>query len=110
TGASRSRTSRSAAPSASPRSRSGRRSAGTPDVLPPGEDASRVSPAIPPIRAIDGALPGQRSLSAVSVAVYSGPFGQREATRLLWRAGFGPRPGDASKYAALGLNGSVTSL
>ena len=47
-------------------------------------------------------------MSAVSLPVYSGPFGLREATRLLWRAGFGPRPGDAAKYAALGLNGAVS--
>jgi hypothetical protein len=46
----------------------------------------------------------------VNVAAYSGPFGQREATRLLWRAGRGPRPGDAARYAALGLNGAVDSL
>ena len=46
----------------------------------------------------------------MSVAAYFGPFGQREATRLLWRAGFGPRPGEATKYAALGLNGAVDAL
>ena len=30
------------------------------------------------------------------VPVYHGKFGEREATRLLWRAGFGPRPGEAA--------------
>ena len=31
--------------------------------------------------------------------VYRGKFGEREATRLLWRAGFGPKPGEAAKLA-----------
>ena len=29
------------------------------------------------------------------VEVYEGPFGEAQAERLLWRAGFGPRPGEA---------------
>jgi uncharacterized protein (DUF1800 family) len=33
------------------------------------------------------------------VPVYRGKFGEREAERLLWRAGFGPRPGEARKLA-----------
>jgi uncharacterized protein (DUF1800 family) len=33
------------------------------------------------------------------VPVYRGKFGEREATRLLWRAGFGPKPGEAAKLA-----------
>ena len=33
---------------------------------------------------------------ASPIAVYSGPFGVREAERLLWRAGFGPSPGHAA--------------
>ena len=32
--------------------------------------------------------------------VYSGRFGPEQAERLLWRAGFGPRPGEAAKLAA----------
>ena len=31
--------------------------------------------------------------------VYRGKFGEREAARLLWRAGFGPKPGEARKLA-----------
>jgi len=46
----------------------------------------------------------------LSPPVYSGTFGAREAERLLWRAGFGPRPGEAASLAALGLNGAVASL
>ena len=44
------------------------------------------------------------------VPVYGGVFGVREAERLLWRAGFGPRPGDVERLAAKGLRGAVLSL
>jgi len=45
------------------------------------------------------------------VPVYHGKFGEREATRLLWRAGFGPRPGEARKFARrFNLRGAVRSL
>ena len=43
-------------------------------------------------------------------AVYRGPFGEEQATRLLWRAGFGPRPGDPERLAKLGLEAAVASL
>jgi hypothetical protein len=33
-----------------------------------------------------------------------------QAERLLWRAGFGPRPGEAQKLARLGLDGAVHKL
>jgi uncharacterized protein (DUF1800 family) len=39
-----------------------------------------------------------------------GRFTERHATRLLWRAGFGPRPGEARRLAAMGLDGAVASL
>ncbi|MDP9401489.1 MAG: DUF1800 domain-containing protein, partial [Actinomycetota bacterium] len=42
--------------------------------------------------------------------VYDGPFGVREAERLLWRGGFGPRPGEARALADLGLAGAVAHL
>jgi uncharacterized protein (DUF1800 family) len=45
-----------------------------------------------------------------SLAVHGGPFGVAEAERLLWRAGFGPRPGEAAELAALGLDRAVHSL
>ena len=44
------------------------------------------------------------------VAVYTGPFGKEQAERLLWRAGFGPRQGDAVALAKLGLADAVQSL
>jgi uncharacterized protein (DUF1800 family) len=44
------------------------------------------------------------------IATYSGPFTEREARRLLWRAGFGPRPGQLRSFARLGLDRAVHSL
>ena len=40
-----------------------------------------------PVRALRGAHG--------TLPVYSGRFGETQAERLLWRAGFGPRPGEA---------------
>ncbi|MGZ4308212.1 MAG: DUF1800 domain-containing protein [Gaiellaceae bacterium] len=42
--------------------------------------------------------------------VYRGPFRKPQAERLLWRAGFGPRPGEAERLAKLGLDGAVHKL
>jgi uncharacterized protein (DUF1800 family) len=42
--------------------------------------------------------------------VYRGHFGPAQAERLLWRAGFGPRPGEAKRLARKGLHGAVRSL
>jgi len=47
---------------------------------------------------------------AMAVPVYKGRFGQAQAERLLWRAGFGPHPGEAKRLAAKGLRGAVRSL
>ncbi len=41
---------------------------------------------------------------------YNGAFGPAQAERLLWRAGFGPRQGEAVKLARLGLDDAVRSL
>ena len=41
---------------------------------------------------------------------YRGPFRTPQAERLLWRAGFGPRRGEAEALAKLGLHGAVHSL
>jgi uncharacterized protein (DUF1800 family) len=46
----------------------------------------------------------------VGVPVYRGPFGTPQAERLLWRAGFGPRQGEAEALAKRGLDGAVRSL
>ena len=44
------------------------------------------------------------------IPTYSGPFGPAQAERLLWRAGFGPRPGEAAEVAKLGLDRAVAGL
>jgi uncharacterized protein (DUF1800 family) len=44
------------------------------------------------------------------VPVYSGPFGKTQAERLLWRAGFGAREGEAEALSKLGLAAAVKSL
>jgi Protein of unknown function (DUF1800) len=41
---------------------------------------------------------------------YRGPFREKQAERLLWRAGFGPKPGEARRLAKKGLNRAVASL
>ncbi len=42
--------------------------------------------------------------------VYGGPFGRLEATRLLNRAGFGPKPGQSEALAKKGMKAAVHSL
>ena len=50
-------------------------------------------------------------LSGVAgVPVWRGKFDVARAEQLLWRAGFGPRPGEAQKLARLGLDGAVHTL
>ncbi|MFY9488910.1 MAG: DUF1800 domain-containing protein [Solirubrobacterales bacterium] len=39
--------------------------------------------------------------------VYKGKFGVVQAERLLWRAGFGPRPGEAKRLARMGMARAV---
>jgi uncharacterized protein (DUF1800 family) len=46
----------------------------------------------------------------VAIPSYTGRFGEAQAERLLWRAGFGPRKGDLVRLAKLGLDGAVESL
>ena len=48
--------------------------------------------------------------AAARIPVYKGPFGPEQAERLLWRAGFGPRKGEAERLAKKGLEGVVRSL
>jgi uncharacterized protein (DUF1800 family) len=45
-----------------------------------------------------------------ALPVYAGPFGAEQAERLLWRAGFGPKQGQAAALARRGLRGAVRSL
>ena len=46
----------------------------------------------------------------MSIPVYRGRFTKADAERLLWRAGFGPRRGQPSEVAKLGLDDAVHSL
>ncbi len=46
----------------------------------------------------------------MNIPVYRGEFGPVEAERLLWRAGFGPRPGEAAVFAKRGLDSAVQAL
>ena len=50
------------------------------------------------------------SLPSSPIATFRGSFTERQATRLLWRAGFGPKRGQARRLASLGLEGAVASL
>jgi Protein of unknown function (DUF1800) len=49
-------------------------------------------------------------LPSSPTAILKGRFTEAHATRLLWRAGFGPKPGAARRLAGLGLDGAVASL
>jgi len=62
----------------------------------------------PPVHVPDDPPPAEPP--PAGVARYDGPFGIEQATRLLWRAGFGPRRGEAAQFAALGLDGAVAAL
>jgi hypothetical protein len=55
----------------------------------------------PPSRAVQG---------NVGTPVYRGAFRAPQAERLLWRAGFGPRAGEAQALAKLGLDAAVHQL
>ena len=56
------------------------------------------------------APPEQPPQSTPGVPICTAPFGVAQATRLLWRAGFGPKPGQAEALAELGLVAAVHSL
>jgi hypothetical protein len=66
----------------------------------------------PPNRApaATGAAPAPFNPDPRPPGAYQGPFGTEQALRLLNRAGFGPRPGQAEHLASLGLLGAVQSL
>jgi len=48
--------------------------------------------------------------AGAGLPVYRGPFRRAQAERLLWRAGFGPRPGQVEKLARMDLDEAVHSL
>lgn len=77
-----------------------------------------TSPSVPSSPAAPAATPLSPNIEpaqnaagpAAGLAQYSGAFGVAQAQRLLFRAGFGPKPGQAEAFAALGLRGAVTRL
>ena len=54
--------------------------------------------------------PGKEGKTVSGVAAFSGSFTVAHAERLLWRAGFGPRKGEAEALAKLGLDVAVRAL
>jgi uncharacterized protein (DUF1800 family) len=49
-------------------------------------------------------------VASAELPVYHGSFGPKHAERLLWRAGFGPQPGQAAELAKRGMRRAVLSL
>ena len=85
----------------------------------PTSPASKPSPtgpvAAPPATSPTGdgwtqPAPGTTPERTDGLRPYTGEFGARQATRLLFRAGFGPTPGQAEEVAALGLERAVAAL
>src|SRR4051794_29194809 len=72
------------------------------------------SPAAPPVTTPSTPesppSPAGGHIDASPVPVYTGAFETAQATRLLWRAGFGPRPGDAGDLAKKTVEQAVLSL
>lgn len=64
----------------------------------------------PPRPADPVPAPAEPSIDTGAVPRYSGSFGAAEASRLLWRAGFGPAPGQLERVAAMGLDAAVDAL
>jgi hypothetical protein len=64
----------------------------------------------PPPRPLPRAQNPPAPRSAQPMGVYSGPFGRVQAKRLLDRAGFGPRPGEALDLSQMSLQNAVYSL
>jgi len=77
---------------------------GTPAPTPVAPEAAGSPPegGSPPVPPPEEITPAESDLP-----IYDGPFGVAQAQRLLWRAGFGPRPGEAEAVAALGLRKAV---
>jgi hypothetical protein len=89
----------------------------TPPVVlaPPagGETVPPPSPALPPVTTPPAPAPDPPPVvppPAADPLVYAGPFGVAQAQRLLWRAGMGPRPGEAEALASKTVVEAVRSL
>ena len=62
-------------------------------------------PAPPPVQP-----PAPGPLTPMVIAPYEGAFGAEQAQRLLFRAAFGPLPGQTAQVASMGLEGAVRWL
>jgi uncharacterized protein (DUF1800 family) len=89
----------------------------TPPVMPApvtgGTTVPPPTPAAPPVTTPPQPPPAPPPVeppTAPDLPVYGGTFGVAEAQRLLWRAGFGPRPGEAEAVAQRGVLAAVRSL
>jgi len=73
-----------------------------------------TAPAFPPSTPIDpGAGPSPNPPADPSgnwTPPPPAPMTARQAERLLWRAGFGPNPGDVARVAAMGLDAAIAEL
>jgi uncharacterized protein (DUF1800 family) len=73
-----------------------------------------TAPAFPPATPIDpGAGPSPNPPAnppGAWVPPPPAPMSARQAERLLWRAGFGPKPGDVARVAAMGLDAAIAEL
>jgi uncharacterized protein (DUF1800 family) len=72
-----------------------------------------TAPAFPPstpIPAAAGPSPNPPANPSGTWTPPPTPMTERRAERLLWRAGFGPRPGDVARFAAMGLDNAIAEL
>jgi hypothetical protein len=81
----------------------------TPAAQPPPVDVRLPAPGHPIDEPPPQPAPPASPLTS-PIATYSGPFGREQAIRLLYRAGFGPRPGDAEALVGLGFEDAILSL
>lgn len=76
-----------------------------------GQDhATAQDPATLPPRPLPTPQSPPAPSSGAGPGAYSGPFGRIQANRLLWRAGFGPKPGQAAQMGQMSLQDAVFSL
>src|SRR3954453_19803541 len=73
-----------------------------------------TAPAFPPSTPIDQGAGPSANTPAKPPGAWTPPpptpMSTRQAERLLWRAGFGPRPGDVGRLSEMGLGGRIAEL
>jgi hypothetical protein len=73
-----------------------------------------TAPAFPPSTPIDPGAGPSPNPPADPAGTWTPPppvpMTARQAERLLWRAGFGPKPGDVARVAAMGLDAAIAQL